>query len=59
MNKLLISAIITIVVGFIVTGIGTLVGSDWSVNNRIAKGRPYVYNTGIIGVVLSRISFTH
>ncbi|HYY85553.1 MAG TPA: hypothetical protein VE594_00450 [Nitrososphaeraceae archaeon] len=59
MNKLLISAIITIVVGFIVTGIGILVGSDWRVNNLIAIGRPYAYNIGIIGVVISRISFTH
>ncbi len=39
-------------VGFIVNGIGTLVGSNWNFNNLMAEGGPYSYTVGIIGLVM-------
>jgi hypothetical protein len=57
MNKIQILGLITIVVGFIVSGIGTLFGSDWNVNNLIAKGGPYSYSLGTVGLVMVTAGF--
>lgn len=53
MNKIQILGFITIVVGFIVSGIGTFYGSDWSVNNFLGvDGGPYSSTVGIVGLVI-------
>ena len=52
MNKIQILGLITLVVGFIVTGIGTFVGSNWNLNNLMAEGGPYSHNVGWVGVAI-------
>ena len=41
MNKIQILGLITLVIGFIVTEIGTFVESNWNLNNLMAEGGPY------------------
>ena len=52
MNKIMILGLITLVVGFIVTGIGTFVGSNWNLNNLMAEGGPYSHTVGIAGLII-------
>ena len=52
MNKIKILGLITIVVGFIVTGIGTFVGSNWNLNNLMAEGGPYWRTVGMVGLAI-------
>ena len=48
----MILGLITLVAGFIVTGIGTFVGSNWNLNNLMAEGGPYSYTVGIAGLII-------
>lgn len=57
MNKIQILGLITIVAGFIVTGIGTFVGSDWNINNLMADGGPYALSVGFVGVIVVLAGF--
>lgn len=52
MNKLMAIGLIVIATGFIVSGIGTLSGSEWSFSNPFAKGGPYSYTVGIAGLLI-------
>lgn len=39
-------------VGFIVSGIGTLVGSKWNFNNLMAEGGPHSHTIGPAGLII-------
>ena len=52
MNKIKGVGVIVLALGFIVAGIGTFVGSDWSFNNMSGKAGPYAYTVGIAGLVV-------
>lgn len=52
MNKIMVIGLIVLASGFIVAGIGTFVGSNWSLDHPTSSGGPYAYTVGIAGLVI-------
>ena len=52
MNKIMVIGLIVLTSGFIVSGIGTFVGSSWSFSHPTSIGGPYASTVGIAGLII-------
>jgi hypothetical protein len=52
MNKIMVIGFIVFASGFIVSGIGTSVGSNWSFSHPTTLPAPYAYSVGIAGLII-------